>query len=423
MYEKILQVENGSIINAIQDIDRIEIKPSYFMLSKGHPCAGHLFSYDDATGKLKLKIDDGFDDLMRTYHNMQEYDITFHTNRLAFQLQHESLKWMKDHNLFEVLIKNPEYKTFRNQFRKFNRVERAYLNNEQNLAVENILALNDSIPYLLHGPPGKQNEINTLYLVPSAATYIMNIFCSQNLSTQKILYFLGTGKTRVIVAAIHEIVRTTQKYILVCAQSNAACNELSLRLLNVLRENEIMRVFAISYKKEWMDEKISKISNLRGNRCNFPSFEHLYKFRVVVCTLITAGSMTRGRSQKDFDPTHFDYTFIDEAACVQENITLIPIAGVSSELNKINTQVVLAGDHQQLDAVVKSKFATRLGYKASFMEYLSNQMCFKRGSMGEYNPNRIVQLKKNYRSHPKIIHIPNQLFYDGILEPAAESGH
>lgn len=146
------------------------------MISTGRPFAGHIVSYDNATKTLKLKIDEGFDNMMRSYHNKQEYDITFHTNRLAFQLQHEALKWMKDHGLFEIMIKNPEYKTFRKQRQECKYVERAYLNKEQNLAVENILALNDSIPYLLHGPPGRKNEINTLYLAPSVTTYIINIF-------------------------------------------------------------------------------------------------------------------------------------------------------------------------------------------------------------------------------------------------------
>lgn len=228
-----------------------------------------------------------------------------------------------------------------------------------------------------------------------------------------------------MVSAIHEIVRTTSKFILVCAQSNAACNELALRLLNVLEEGQLIRVFAKSCNRELVDERIIKASNLASNikesECNFPSFEYLYKFRVVVCTLLTAGCMTRGRSQRDFNPSHFQYTFIDEAACVQETISLIPIVGVSSEKSKINTQIVLAGDFHQLDAVVKSKFATDLGYKTSFMEYLSQKTCYKQNSAGEYNPNRIVQLKKNYRSHRNILYIPNQIFYNGVLEPAADS--
>lgn len=118
--------------------------------------------------------------------------------------------------------------------------------------------------------------------------------------------------------------------------------------------------------------------------------------------------------------SHFAYVFIDEAACIPESITFIPIAGVCSDPNKIHSQIVLAGDPKQLDAVVKSEYTTKLGYKTSFMEYLFEQTCYKRDSNGDYNPNRIVQLKKNYRSHAKIIHIPNQLFYGGILEAAGQ---
>lgn len=44
----------------------------------------------------------------------------------------------------------------------------------------------------------------------------------------------GTGKTRTIVAAIIQIVRSSNNYVLVCANSNSACDEITERLLRVL---------------------------------------------------------------------------------------------------------------------------------------------------------------------------------------------
>lgn len=43
----------------------------------------------------------------------------------------------------------------------------------------------------------------------------------------------GTGKTKTLVAAIEQIVRTTDQNVLVCASSNAACDEIAVRLLKV----------------------------------------------------------------------------------------------------------------------------------------------------------------------------------------------
>lgn len=77
----------------------------------------------------------------------------------------------------------------------------------------------------------------------------------------------------------------------------------------------------------------------------------------------------------------------------------------------------------QLDAVTKSNHAINLGYKRSYMEYLFNRKCYQPNVVtGEYNPQFIVQLKDNYRSHPCILSVPNELFYDGILIAAAPLG-
>lgn len=41
---------------------------------------------------------------------------------------------------------------------------------------------------------------------------------------------------------------------------------------------------------------------------------------------------------------------------------------------------------------------------------------------GKFNENIMTQLVKNYRSHPSILHIPNQLFYESKLEACAPEG-
>lgn len=37
------------------------------------------------------------------------FNITFNINRKVYQLQHNALKWIKEHNLFSILIDNPQY--------------------------------------------------------------------------------------------------------------------------------------------------------------------------------------------------------------------------------------------------------------------------------------------------------------------------
>lgn len=54
---------------------------------------------------IYLKVEDGM-----LSNCVDYYDISFHMNRLTFQLQHNELRWMKTHELFPTLINNPRYK-------------------------------------------------------------------------------------------------------------------------------------------------------------------------------------------------------------------------------------------------------------------------------------------------------------------------
>lgn len=130
------------------------------------------------------------------------------------------------------------------------------------------------------------------------------------------------------MAAIEQIVRTTKTNVLVCTMSNAACDEITERLIDVLQENELFRFYAKSYKFERISPRIKRVSNFYNNRICYPCLQYLYKFRVFVCTLCSAGCLTRAREDRDiWKSNHFGYVFIDEAASAHETMSLIPIAG------------------------------------------------------------------------------------------------
>lgn len=135
--------------------------------------------------------------------------------------------------------------------------------------------------------------------------------------------FSGTGKTRTLVAAIEQIVLLTSKNVLVCAQSNTACDEIAERLTTVLQEEELFRMYAKTFDVCKLNPSLASYSNWTGNGFHYPSLEFLCKFRVLVCTLCTAGSLTRG----GISPKHFSYVFIDECASAFETMALVPIAG------------------------------------------------------------------------------------------------
>lgn len=90
----------------------------------------------------------------------------------------------------------------------------------------------------------------------------------------------------------------------------------------------------------------------------------------------------------------------------------------------MNARIVLAGDPKQLDAVIKSNNAAKMGFQISWMQYLmENKKCYMRHPiLKRYNPLLITILRKNYRSHPEILAVPNELFYDNLLESHGRIG-
>lgn len=141
------------------------------------------------------------------------------------------------------------------------------------------------------------------------------------------LFSLGTGKTRTLVATIEEIVRSSTDCILVCANSNSACDEIAQRLLKVMREDEMFRMYAFSWNEAKVDVDVKKRSNFVDGKFRFPCLQFLYKYRVVICTLPCSGHLMRARNDPHFDPKHFAYLIIDECASTNETTSLIPIAG------------------------------------------------------------------------------------------------
>ena len=83
------------------------------------------------------------------------------------------------------------------------------------------------------------------------------------------------------------------------------------------------------------------------------------KYKVIVCTLVTAGRLVSA----NFPPDHFSHIFIDESGQATEPETLVAIAGVFESDLVLNDggQVVLAGDPEQLGPVLRSPLAIRGG--------------------------------------------------------------
>lgn len=92
------------------------------------------------------------------------------------------------------------------------------------------------------------------------------------------------------------------------------------------------------------------------------SHEKLLSFRVMVSTCSEAGILR----DLDVPVGHFSHIVIDEAAQAEEPLVMIPIMTFSNAY----TNIILAGDPNQLGPVIKSPTAARSGLGKSYFERL-----------------------------------------------------
>lgn len=239
-----------------------------------------VFKYDDMCNRKKFEPFPG------------EYEIKFIPNRSSFRVCYHALKCMKDYNLelffekFEDVPKNNVLKSI-DEVEKFEWFdEKISSNKEQIIAIKNIVNCTAfPLPFVIFGPP-------------------------------------GTGKTSTLVECIAQIiVHKPTSHILISAQSNSACDEIGKRLMKVVSYNKIFR-FQSSYNLKSTDKEQFNILN---SYCpdQYPSYEELYHFSIVIVTLSMSSRLIQAHVKKD----HFDYIFIDECGAASEPESLVPIIG------------------------------------------------------------------------------------------------
>lgn len=220
-------------------------------------------------------------------------------------------------------------------------------------------------------------------------------------------FILGTGKTTVLVEAVAQILkRKSSSKILTTAQSNSACNEICSRLMDLVPDGTMLRLFSQSTFKNDHDKIPPCILSVSNSSRNIP-FKGFQKFRVVIATLVTSDQL-KGKCR-------FDYIFIDECASASEPEALIPIMAFGARDSAIITNLILLGDHKQLGPVINSTTAEKIGLGVSLMERIMSKPRYNADP--NYNVDYVVQLLDNYRSHPAILHFSNEQFYNMKLRP------
>ncbi|KAM4610009.1 putative helicase mov-10-B.1 [Polymixia lowei] len=343
--------------------DQVLVRPSED--SGGTEYQGHVHLVEEDWVKLVFHKK-----LLKCFVEGMKFNVKFAVNRLTMRIQLRAAKRVAEkHRLKKLLL--PTWASSSNQqpeLHTFSPVNPDVKENpEQYKAVQNIVAGSSKpAPYIVFGPP-------------------------------------GTGKTVTVVEAIKQIVKEQASCrILACAPSNSAAD----LLWKGIRDNveNVFRLYALScYGK-------NKIKNTEPQyHCNLqdsiaiPSKAELMPYKVIVTTLLTASRLVTGGLVD-----HYTHVFVDEAGQAPETQCIIPLTGTA--------QVVLAGDPKQLGPILKSSLALKYGLGVSLLERLMKDIEAHRTDEKRLFDNHFVtKLVRNYRSHPKILEVPNKLFYDEEL--------
>lgn len=244
------------------------------------------------------------------------------------------------------------------------------LNEEQIRSVEMILGCKGGPPYVVYGPP-------------------------------------GTGKTMTIVEGIMQLYQNhADTRILICTPSNSAADHILEKLLGkgagIIKENEIFRLNATSRPYEDINPDRIRFCFFDELVFKCPPIKALVRYRIIISTYMSTSLL----SAEGVERGHFSHIFLDEAGQASEPESMIPLANLCQP----DTVVVLAGDPMQLGPVVYSKIAEEYGLGKSYLERLFDCEFYFNG-----DENYVKKLIRNYRSHPEILHLPSELFYNGEL--------
>ncbi|XP_070695391.1 putative helicase mov-10-B.2 [Pempheris klunzingeri] len=318
--------------------------------------------------------------LLDRFVDGMKFNVEFTINRLTLRVQHRAAELAATYGLGEVLFPSEpafySHKPELPQLRLFD--SKLQKNPEQYQAVQHIVAGSSKpAPYLVFGPP-------------------------------------GTGKTVTLVEAIKQIEKTQAScHILACAPSNSAADLLCKKIVDHVDKHKVFRMYASSWNPDSVSDSLKECSNLVGECYDYPAKEKLMEYKIMVTTLITAARLVTG----DIPQGHFTHIFVDEAGHAVETECLVPLAGL---LDAGSGQVVLAGDPKQLGPILRSPFALKCGMGVSLLERMMNDFSLYRKDEGVFSNRFVTKLLRNYRSHPAILKIPNELFYDGELQACAD---
>lgn len=219
----------------------------------------------------------------------------------------------------------------------------------------------------------------------------------------------GTGKTTTVVETIYQLGKRGKKILLV-APSNDAADILVERLAAYYPPSEMRRILAFSRSIDMLPASIRSYAT--DGMDSSDSKEEIISATIVVSTVNLAARFSFWGIPRG----HFEVVCVDEAGHATEPEV---VAVAASLLNlqqgsdKVG-QLILAGDPKQLGPISASDICLKYGLSVSYMERLTDRGVYQPQEDGQYPKDLLTKLVRNYRSHPAILKLPNEMFYKDL---------
>lgn len=236
----------------------------------------------------------------------------------------------------------------------------------------------------------------------------------------------GSGKTRCMVEAILQLYRTQPKSkLLITSAANNILDELLLTLhaTAAIPDAAFLRLNSataghtdsgdnplhslIDPHDDVRAQRLARLSTC-VSKINTPVIETaVTEARLVMCTLSVCGRIAMSSTELH----NFTHIFVVKAEAANESTCLLPLCCLSGQPRRIDAHVILCGDTAQLGPIVKSPVAKRMHYGRSLIERLEGNPLYS-----AYEGLLSVRLRRNYRSLPELLELPNMLSYNGQME-------
>ena len=197
--------------------------------------------------------------------------------------------------------------------------------------------------------------------------------------------------------------------VLVCSPSNSSADAFINALAPGLSPEQMLRLYAAHRNQRGLPPRLKAYSSAlydeRDELFVDPTAEALLKYRVVVATTRNASALVSAGVPRG----HFTHIVVDEAAQLMEAEALLPLS-----LAGPRTQVIMAGDPQQLGPTTFSRVESVHGLHCSIMERMA--------ALPLYVSSKFLssRLTNNYRSHPTLVRLLSRISYEGQLQPMAK---